>query len=183
MKQGLEIDFFSKSIESSSSSKSICKPEEGIRSKPSILLWLSASVALLHGLSAGLFIGYPSAAIDSMASSPQLQHIDWSDANRAWVTSIFALGACLGSLVAGPALSNLGPRRAILINSVPFLTGWILAFFSTSLPLILIGRVIGGFSIGFSSGVVPVYVLEISTESLRGKLGISFQVRFVNWPF
>lgn len=145
-------------------------------SEPSLFLWAAASTALLHAMSAGLVIGFYGASIDSMQNSTQLTTIDFNASNLSWIASVFAIGSLVGSLIAGPCLTKLGPRLSLMINSLPYLIGWVLIVFGQELWLILIGRLIGGFSIGFSSGAVPVYVLEISTQGLRGMLGTSFQV-------
>lgn len=43
--------------------------------------------------------------------------------------------------------------------------------------MIIIGRLLAGLSCGLISGTAPTYVVEISTESIRGMLGAGFQVR------
>lgn len=153
-------------------------PLPQVKPKPSLLLYISAIVALVNALSAGLVIGYYSAGFESMQDSVRLKpNIKWDEENSSWVASSLALGALVGSLVAGPVASNLGPKFALLLNNLPFLGGWAFLVFGKTLPLIITGRLIGGFSVGFACGSVPVYVLEISTESIRGLLGTGFQVR------
>ncbi|KAI1299215.1 Facilitated trehalose transporter Tret1 [Halotydeus destructor] len=147
---------------------------ESFVSKPSLVLWVSAATALLHALSGGLVIGYHAAAIDSMVKN--IPEVAWTDSTKSWVASTFAIGALTGSLFAGPTVTTLGPRLSLMVNSVPFLVGWLLLIFGKSLWLIIPGRLLGGLSLGFSTGSVPVYVLEISTEGLRGPFGVAFQM-------
>ncbi len=45
------------------------------------------------------------------------------------------------------------------------------------MALVITGRVLTGLSAGLISGTAPTYVVEISTENVRGMLGIGFQVR------
>lgn len=54
--------------------------------------------------------------------------------------------------------------------------GWFLIFISKSVTTIMIGRIITGACAGLVSGTAPSYVVEISTDNVRGLLGTSFQV-------
>merc|ERR1719311_1909854 len=43
---------------------------------------------------------------------------------------------------------------------------------SSSLPFLLLGRVIVGFAVGIASQVVPTYIAEVAPAHLRGILGV-----------
>lgn len=146
--------------------------------KPSSLVWIASLIALMNAWSVGLVIGFFSAGMQSlMDANPQ---IGWDKEGHmsSWVGGSMALGGLVGSLVAGPVLSKLGPRNSTIAANVPFFIGWIMLMFGKSLFVLIVARLLGGFALGFSSGAVPVYCIEISTPNIRGILGACFQVRF-----
>jgi MFS family permease len=44
------------------------------------------------------------------------------------------------------------------------------------MPVLLLGRVLGGVGVGILSAVVPVYIAELSPEHFRGALSTLWQV-------
>lgn len=59
---------------------------------------------------------------------------------------------------------------------IPFTAGWMCLAFANSVALLIVGRVIVGFSAGLLSGTAPSYVVEIAPVSIRGFLGACFQL-------
>ena len=51
---------------------------------------------------------------------------------------------------------------------------------SVNIPMLCVGRLINGFSVGICSAQVPVYISEISPPSKRGRL-IGFQQWAITW--
>jgi len=70
----------------------------------------------------------------------------------------------------------LGRKKALIIYGIPFTIGWLVLAFARSVSILILGRVIVGFSAGLFSGTAPSYVVEISIISIRGLLGACFQV-------
>lgn len=66
--------------------------------------------------------------------------------NEAVLSSAVVLGAALGALIAGQLADKLGPKRAQIVNCIPFITG---AIFSSVAPYdywgFLLGRLLSGF--------------------------------------
>jgi MFS family permease len=66
-----------------------------------------------------------------------------------------------------------GRRSALIIAAVIFLVGSLLQTVSglntTSLSLLYVGRVIGGFGVGLVSAVVPSYIGENVNKEIRGR--------------
>lgn len=73
----------------------------------------------------------------------------------------FAIGGPLGAFLGGQLADSRGRRGALLINVWPFLLGGVLQTCATGMPMIVVSRLIIGFSSGFSSVVVPVYLGEV----------------------
>uniref|UniRef100_A0A9J2PMA2 Major facilitator superfamily (MFS) profile domain-containing protein n=1 Tax=Ascaris lumbricoides TaxID=6252 RepID=A0A9J2PMA2_ASCLU len=88
--------------------------------------------------------------------------------------ALFAVGGMIGGLASGWAADHFGRKGAMLANN--FVA--VLAAVSMSIAryvkvyhLIMIGRVIIGINAGASSGLVPMYLTEISPVNLRGTIG------------
>ena len=70
----------------------------------------------------------------------------------------------------------LGRKKALILYGIPFTIGWLTLAFANSVTLLIVGRVVCGFSAGLFSGTAPSYVVEVSVISIRGFLGACFQV-------
>ncbi|WP_108124889.1 multidrug effflux MFS transporter [Saccharospirillum mangrovi] len=64
------------------------------------------------------------------------------------VVSMLVLGMAFGELSFGPVADAIGRKPAILIGLGLFLAGTLIALLSTSLPMLLAGRVIQGIGLG-----------------------------------
>ncbi|XP_061447175.1 solute carrier family 2, facilitated glucose transporter member 4 isoform X2 [Rhineura floridana] len=96
--------------------------------------------------------------------------------------AIFSIGGMISSFMVGVVSEWLGRKRAMIVNNaLAFLGGAFmgLAKLGKSYEMMIIGRfLIGAFS-GFASGLVPMYVGEISPTNLRGALGTLNQLAIV----
>nr|XP_033815366.1 solute carrier family 2, facilitated glucose transporter member 2 isoform X2 [Geotrypetes seraphini] len=96
--------------------------------------------------------------------------------------SIFSLGGMVSSFFVGWIADRLGRIKAMLaVNSLSIISALLmgLAKFGASHALVIAGRLILGFYCGLSSGLVPMYVGEISPTALRGALGTIHQLAIV----
>lgn len=87
---------------------------------------------------------------------------------------IFALSGMIGGLLSGLVADKMGRKGALLLNNVvAFAAAALLglAKFVDCLYLIPIGRFVVGFNCGLNSGLVPMYLTEVSPINLRGTLG------------
>lgn len=157
--------------------------------KPSILVWLASLAALMNAATVGLIIGFQAAGFESLKEATNIRNItsdnvtyevvgtmNWDKENTSWFAGIVSIGAGIGALVAGPVLTILGPKMSVVVSNFPYLICWIMVIFGGNVSTIVAGRFFGGLSIGFSSGAVPVYCIEISTPDIRGTLGAAFQL-------
>ena len=160
-----------------------------VKFHPSSLVWIASIISWTSTLNYGIVIGYHAASIDSLKEWTQVRvdnstgnqtsevisgSIDWNEGDyESWFASIVAIGSMFGSLASGPVLAILGPKRTVTVSHIPFLIGWIMIIFGTSIPVLIIGRFLSGFSVGFCNGPVAIYTMEISTPEIRGILGIS----------
>jgi MFS family permease len=89
-------------------------------------------------------------------------------------------GSWLGALVSGILTDWMGRKGAIQTGAVIWVIGSIIVCASQNIPMLIVGRIINGFSVGICSAQVPVYISEIAPPSKRGRL-IGFQQWAITW--
>ncbi|XP_021190825.2 facilitated trehalose transporter Tret1 [Helicoverpa armigera] len=114
--------------------------------------WISPNKALLMG--------------DYSPSNSPLSEEDVS-----WMASIMFIFAPIAVFVYGVAADKFGRKNALLFASVPISLGWAVKLMCAH-PIALIGaRALIGFGSGGGFVVCPLYVKEISEDSIRGMTG------------
>ncbi|XP_056421145.1 solute carrier family 2, facilitated glucose transporter member 2 [Hyla sarda] len=96
--------------------------------------------------------------------------------------SVFSLGGLVSSFFVGWIADKLGRIKAMMaVNSLAVLGSLLmgLAPLGQAHALVIAGRLITGLYCGLSSGLVPIYIGEISPTSLRGALGTLHQFGIV----
>ncbi|XP_067850967.1 solute carrier family 2, facilitated glucose transporter member 2 [Heptranchias perlo] len=96
--------------------------------------------------------------------------------------SIFCIGGMISSFFVGYLADKLGRVKAMLAVNILAIIGGLLmglAKLGPSHILIITGRAITGVYCGLCTGLVPMYVGEISPTSLRGALGTLHQLAVV----
>ncbi|PIK61035.1 putative solute carrier family 2, facilitated glucose transporter member 1 [Apostichopus japonicus] len=91
----------------------------------------------------------------------------------------FCRGGVIGSLSAGAIADKFGRKRALLLNNVLAVLAAILMGFSklaNSYEMLIIGRLVIGVNCGINTGIVPMYLSEISPVNLRGGIGVLHQL-------
>ncbi|OTA91483.1 hypothetical protein M434DRAFT_388524 [Hypoxylon sp. CO27-5] len=84
------------------------------------------------------------------------------------INSTFNGGAVFGALFGGVIMDKYGRRKTIGIGALICTVGAILQAAAYHLAMILVGRIIAGFSVGLLSMSVPVYQSECAHPSIRG---------------
>uniref|UniRef100_A0A1I7YPD3 MFS domain-containing protein n=1 Tax=Steinernema glaseri TaxID=37863 RepID=A0A1I7YPD3_9BILA len=104
----------------------------------------------------------------------------------SFVVSSIAVGAIIGALLTRVLADKCGRRNALIINGMINVLGGILELVSknfSSPELLMLGRTILGFNMGLGSGLVPMYLMEITPARFRGAAGTVHQVAvaFGDW--
>ncbi|XP_074734608.1 solute carrier family 2, facilitated glucose transporter member 2 [Strix uralensis] len=119
----------------------------------------------------------PADSGEDPATSPHILTMYWSLS-----VSVFAVGGMVSSFTVGWIGDQLGRVKAMLVVNVLSIAGNLLmglAKFGPSHMLIIAGRAVTGLYCGLSSGLVPMYVSEVSPTALRGALGTLHQLAIV----
>jgi MFS family permease len=91
-----------------------------------------------------------------------------SPRDTSLTTSILSAGTFFGAIIAGDLADAIGRRFTIIIGCGIFTIGGILEVASTGLGVMVAGRVIAGFGVGFISAIVILYMSEIAPKKVRG---------------
>ncbi|KAI5104205.1 solute carrier family 2, facilitated glucose transporter member 1 [Silurus meridionalis] len=154
-------------------------------------LALSVFTAVLGSLQFGYNIGVinaPQKIIEKDYNSTWIHRysnpIPESTLTSLWSLSvaIFSIGGMLSSSFLGIISEWLGRRKAMLINNLlAFIGGGLMALskLCRSFEMMILGRFTIGAYCGLASGLVPMYVGEISPTNLRGALGTLHQLAIV----
>jgi len=108
------------------------------------------------------------------------QELTDSQANLAWAISvgIFAVGGMVGGLMSGWLADKMGRKGALLFNNLFAIIAAVMMIMANVnvYYLMTAGRLIIGFNAGLNSGLVPIYLTEVSPINMRGMLGSMMQL-------
>ncbi|CAD5230499.1 unnamed protein product [Bursaphelenchus okinawaensis] len=111
-----------------------------------------------------------------------------TELNLFWsfVVSSIAIGAILGALLVRVLAERVGRRNGLIYNGVFNVIAAGLEFAAKpvgSPELLIVGRLILGANMGITSGLVPMYLMEITPVHRRGAAGTLHQVAvaFSDW--
>lgn len=99
-----------------------------------------------------------------------------SDDEWSWIGSSTNLGAAAMCLMIGTIINLIGRKLTMLLLVLPFVAGWALLTWASSVAMLLIGRVLLGIAGGAFCVTAPTYTAEIAQKEIRGTLGTFFQL-------
>lgn len=89
------------------------------------------------------------------------------------VTGIFIVGTLIGRLFIGARIERIGRKKTLIIGFILFNTVTLLYFFSSSITVLLITRLLHGISLGIASTAAATIVAFIIPMARRGE-GIGY---------
>lgn len=133
----------------------------------------------------GIFFGYDSGYIGGVQGMPYFirtidgQDADIADGLKSWkaslIVSILSAGTFFGALIAGDLADLMGRRTTILAGCAIFIVGAVLQTASHGLGLLVAGRLVAGFGVGFVSAIIILYMSEIAPRKVRGAIVSGYQ--------
>ncbi|GFQ02311.1 sugar carrier protein c [Phtheirospermum japonicum] len=84
--------------------------------------------------------------------------------------------ALISSIVASTVTRKLGRKLSMLLGGVLFCAGALINGFAQGVWMLIVGRILLGFGIGFANQSVPLYLSEMAPYKYRGALNIGFQL-------
>lgn len=94
---------------------------------------------------------------------------------KSLIVSILSAGTFFGALIAGDLADFTGRRTTIIMGCGVFIVGVILQTASHGYGLMVAGRLIAGFGIGFVSAIIVLYMSEIAPKKVRGAIVSGYQ--------
>ena len=88
-------------------------------------------------------------------------------------------GTVVGSLIAGWLADRFGRKATLLWIGVLYFVGAVGSGLAPNVATFIVARVIGGFGVGISTVVAPMYISEIAPPKHRGRLAGMFQFNIV----
>ncbi|WVQ71381.1 hypothetical protein IAR50_000912 [Cryptococcus sp. DSM 104548] len=94
---------------------------------------------------------------------------------KSLITSILSAGTFFGAIIAGDLAEFYGRRVTIIAGCGVFIIGCILQTASSALGLLVAGRLVSGFGVGFISAIIILYMSEIAPRKVRGAIVSGYQ--------
>lgn len=126
----------------------------------------------------GFLFGFDTAVISGVEQT--LQQIWHLDAFQHGLTvSIALIGTVFGAMCGGMIADSLGRKKSLFLVAALYLFSSIGTAYAYDWSVFLLFRFLGGFGVGISSVVAPLYITEISPAAKRGRLVAIFQFNVV----
>ncbi|KAL8724137.1 MAG: hypothetical protein Q9181_006968 [Wetmoreana brouardii] len=132
--------------------------------------WMAGVLAMPYFIRQYTGLQYPDPNDDAAVKA---FHLPASD--QSLTTSILSCGTFFGAIIAGDVADFIGRRATIITGCGVFIFGCILQTASTGLGLMIPGRLICGFGVGFISAIVILYMSEIAPKAVRGAVVAGYQ--------
>ncbi|XP_020110145.1 sugar transport protein 5-like isoform X3 [Ananas comosus] len=97
-----------------------------------------------------------------------------SQALTAFTSSLYVAGLA-ASLAAGRLTKAVGRQTIMLLGGALFFTGATVNASAANVEMLILGRILLGFGVGFTNQAAPVYLAEVSPARWRGAFTTGFQ--------
>lgn len=99
----------------------------------------------------------------------------FSSSDNSLIVSILSAGTFFGALIAGDVADMIGRRGTVIGGCGIFIIGVILQVASSTIPLLVVGRLVAGFGVGFVTAIIILYMGEIAPKKIRGSIISGYQ--------
>lgn len=155
---------------------------------------VSVVVTCLMAASCGLIFGYDigvSGGVTQMESflakffpevssgtndSKHNAYCKYNDQRLTAFTSSLYIAAMLSSLVASRVTRTVGRQAVMLMGGVLFLVGSAINAGAVNVAMLILGRMLLGFGVGFTTQAAPLYLAETSPARWRGAFTAAYSI-------
>ncbi|KAI9255523.1 general substrate transporter [Sporodiniella umbellata] len=149
-----------------------------ITSRVTSNVYFIGAFAALAGIMFGFDIGSNSGVI---GTKQYREYFNYPDSLlQGGINGALSAGCFVGALVAGYPSDRYSRKYTLIGASIVFILGSILQAASNGVPMLCVGRVLNGLSVGVTSMVVPLYQSEIAPKNIRGRI-VSVQQWSITW--
>lgn len=129
------------------------------------------STAMIVALG-GFLMGFDASVISGVIKFIELE-FDLTKLQLGWSVSSLTLTATLAMMVAGPLSDKYGRKKVLVWSAVVYGLSAVGSAFAPNFTTLVLARMLGGFGVGASLIIAPMYIAEISPAKLRGQM-VSF---------
>ena len=120
----------------------------------------------------GFLMGFDASVISGVVKFIELE-FDLSKFELGWAVSSLTLTSTLAMMVSGPLSDRFGRKVLLKIAAILYTISAICSAIAPNFWFLVIARMIGGFGVGASLILAPMYIAEISPAAIRGRM-VSF---------
>lgn len=146
---------------------------------------VAASCGLIFGYDIGISGGvttmvpflrkfFPSVLRKEGETKPNIYCVYDSQVLTAFTSSLYIAGLA-ASLVASRLAKIFGRRNVMLLGGCTFLAGSAINGGAVNVVMLILGRILLGFGVGFTNQSAPIYLSEIAPPKWRGAFSTGFQ--------
>lgn len=139
------------------------------------LVWIS----ILNATMGFFLMGYFMSVINTLQNYLTYVVFQWDSATAtsvtSWLNSSCTIGAGIGAFTGGKLAKTFGRRNSMIFTDILGIVAVILTLI-TNVPVMMIGRVLGGLAVGINTSLVPTYVQEITPLEVKGVAGSCIQL-------
>ena len=125
-------------------------------------------IALIVALG-GFLMGFDASVISGVVKFIESQ-FSLSKIELGWAVSSLTLTATLAMMAAGPLSDRIGRRKVVALAALLYTVSAIASAVAPSFWFLVVARMIGGFGVGASLIIAPMYIAEISPAKIRGRM-------------
>ncbi|MCF8367252.1 MAG: sugar porter family MFS transporter [Bacteroidales bacterium] len=120
----------------------------------------------------GFLMGFDASVISGVIKFIEPE-FDLTKLELGWAVSSLTLTATLAMMVAGPLSDRWGRKRVLLFAALLYFFSALLSAIAPSFLFLVLARMLGGFGVGASLIIAPMYIAETAPARIRGTM-VSF---------
>ncbi|XP_028028992.1 facilitated trehalose transporter Tret1-2 homolog [Bombyx mandarina] len=126
----------------------------------------AVSAVLLNMVGHGMLLSYTTSLLPALQAPDSPIPIDLQ--TSSWLSSSIGIAGIPGFFISSALMERYGRRIAHFILMVPGLLGWLLIYAGNTVPVLLMGRLLGGMSAGATVSLGAIVIGEYSSPKYRG---------------
>ncbi|KAI9480666.1 MAG: general substrate transporter [Benjaminiella poitrasii] len=131
---------------------------------------------------AGIMFGFDIGSNSGVIGTKQYQDFfnNPDSVLQGGINGALSAGCFVGALIAGFFADRYSRKFTLIGASAVFIIGSVFQAACNGVPLLCVGRVLNGLSVGVTSMVVPLYQSEIAPKEIRGRI-VAVQQWAITW--
>lgn len=105
---------------------------------------------------------FPSVYAKQQANATTNQYCEYDSETLTLFTSSLYVAALLASLVASTVTRKFGRNPSMFVGGLLFLAGALINAFAQAVWMLILGRILLGFGIGFANQVTYIYIFIVA---------------------